>query len=201
MSHEFLRPGYNVQVQEPDVAGQGKYRKVVKSEMARYSYRWNDAAGADEPISPGTESAEKIIVDLKPLSTEEIYECIFGIRGPAYIYMNLPLQTRVGGLGAKPIATTANRSIGAITQEDSPWDDPGEMTLFYLMKGGSFETPALTAWNPSAKSICPEVRFQIGKHLLADVTEPAVIDKLQRGLAPSRMIDWGGLPPVRSGPG
>jgi len=98
------------------------------------------------------------------------------------------------------MATSANRRVGYITQEDSPWEDPSSVTVHYLMKGGSFEYCALTAYNPHNRAINPEIKFLVMACLLEPVSEPDVLDKLSRKLIPSRPIRFGGLPKARSGP-
>lgn len=200
MGYDFLKPGYFVQVQEPDTMVK-KFYSADQVEYARYVYRWQTSAGADDPVTPGQENGPKNVEDLKPLSLDHLFECVFGIRGPAYIYLNLPLETRLWGTAKKPIATSANRRIGYVTHEDTPWEDPTALSLFYLMKGGSFEFPSFTAYNPINKSITPELNIQLVKTRIAEVTEPETLDKLQKKLIPYRPVVFGGLAPVRSGPG
>ncbi len=200
MGYDFLKPGFFVKLQDPDTS-ESSFLSVESAEYARYVHRWQTSAGADDPIAAGAESAEQSIENLKPMNMDYLYECVFGIRGPAYVYLNLPLETRLWGTGKKPIATSSNRRIGYLTQEESPWEEPTARSLFYLMKGGSFEYPSFTAYNPSSKSICPELDIHIMKALLKPVTEPDTLEKLQKKLIPYRPVTFGGLPPVRSGPG
>ena len=191
---EFLKAGYFVQVVDPDT-GISRHKQVESVEPGRYVHRW------DAAIAAGAEASEQAIEDLKPMNLKYLYQCIFGIKGPALIYLNLPLETRLWGTGKKPIATSANRRIGFLDQDDSPFEKPSGRSLFYLMKGGSFEYPSFSAWNPTHKATVPELDIRIMRAKLGDVTDPALIDKLSRSLIPSLPVSFGGLPPVRSGPG
>lgn len=200
MAYDFLKPGYFIQLRDPD-EGTKKFYSVVQSEFARYVWRWQDSSGADVAVIGGQESGPYNIENLKPLSLEHLFEIVVGIKGPAYVYLNLPLETRLWGTSKVPIATTANRRVGYISQEDSPWEDPSYNGLFYLMKGGSFEYPSFTVYNPINKTICPELKFDLAKCGIAAVTEPETLDKLYKKLIPYRPVSFGGLAPVRTGPG
>jgi len=191
---EFLKPGYFVDVVDPDT-NISRYRQIESIEPGRYVHTW------DEAIAAGSESSEQALDDLKPLNTAYLYQCVFGIKGPAFVYLNLPLETRLWGTGKKPIATSANRRIGHLTQEDSPFENPSGRSQFFLMKGGSFEYPSFSAYNPTHKPIVPELDIRLARCRLSDITDPALMDKLSRSLVPSMPVTFGGLPPVRSGSG
>lgn len=200
MAYDFLKPGYFVQIADPDT-GVKKFYHVEQAEYSRYVWRWQTSAGADDAVTSGAEEGPQNIENLKPLSLDHLFEVVFGIKGPAYVYLNLPLETRLWGTSKVPIATSSNRRVGYLTQEDSPWEDPSERSLFYLQKGGSFEYPSFTVYNPINKEVVPEFKFEIAKCRIVPVTEPETLDKLQKKLIPYRPVHMGGLAPVRSGPG
>jgi len=197
--HDFLKEGYFIKMAKVEDAVEQFYF-ISRASPQKYVYRWQSTSGADAPIDPGIEDGQYNITDLKTNNMNYLLEVVFGIKGPAYIYLNLPLETRRFGTDQVPISSSSKRRVGYLTQEDSPWEDPSSVTVHYLMKGGSFEYPALTAYNPHNKAIVPEIKFLIMACLLEQVSEPDVLDKLSRKLIPYRPIRFGGLPKVRSGP-
>ena len=67
------------------------------------------------------------------------------------------------------------------------------------MKDGSFDYPGLLAYNPTERSLRPKLNILINKMVIEKVTEPVVLEKLEKKLIPYRPITLGGLPGVRTG--
>ncbi len=194
MENNWVQEGYFIRVREPG-SGIKKFYFVEQSEMARYQHTWSTTIAKD------VENGPELIENLKPLSLDRLFQCVFGIKTACYLYLNLPLDSRIWGTEKKPIATSALREVGYFTQDDSPFDEPSFKTEFFLQKGRSFEYPAFTAYNPTERTLKPVLNILLNKMMIDEVTEPDVVEKLEKRLIPYRPITFGGLPPLRSGPG
>ena len=95
----WLEEGFFIRLSTPEFEKKEFYF-IEQNERARYEYKW--AAS----VASNTEDGPRNVEDLKPLATNRLYQCIFGIKGASYIYLNLPLNTRLWGTDKKPIATS-----------------------------------------------------------------------------------------------
>jgi len=188
----FLEEGYFIRLATPEFEKKEFYF-IEQAERARYVYKWAAA------VSSNTEDGPRNIEDLKPLATNRLYQCIFGIKTGAYIYLNLPPNTRLWGTDKKPIATSSLRELGFRTNTESPYDYPSFITEFFLMKDGSFDFPAVHAFNPTERTLRPWLNILMNKMVIEKVTEAETLEKLRRKLIPYRPITLGGLSPVRTG--
>ena len=189
---DWLEEGFFIRLATPEFQKKEFYF-IDQIERARYVYKWAVAIATDTEIGPVN------VEDLKPLSTNRLYQCVFGIKTAAYVYLNLPLNTRLWGTDKKPIATSTLREVGFRDHEESPFDHPSFITEFFLMKNGSFDYPAFHAYNPTERSLRPELNILLNKMVIEKVVDPVTLEKLERRLIPYRPVTLGGLPPVRSG--
>jgi hypothetical protein len=188
----WLEEGFFVRLTTPE-----RYTKefffVEQTEHARYKYTWAATIAKD------TEDGPRNIEDLKPLATDRLYQCIFGIKTACYIYLNLPLNTRMWGTDKRPIASSSLREVGYRTADESPYEQPSFVTEFFLQKDGSFDYPGLYAYNPTERTLKPKINFLVNKTVIEKVTDAVVLEKLEKKLIPYRPITLGGIPPIRTG--
>ncbi len=109
------------------------------------------------------------------------------------------MNVRNWGTDKKPIATSTLREVGHRTSEESPFERPSFVTEFFLQKDGSFDYPGVFAYNPTERTLKPELNFIINKTILEKVTDADTLLKLQKKLIPYRPITLGGIAPVRTG--
>lgn len=188
----WIEEGFFIRLATPQF-NEKQFYFIDQTEKANYLYTWTSS------ITKDTESGPLNVEDLKPLATNRLYQCIFGIKGACYIYLNSPLNVRLWGTDKKPIASSSLREVGYRTQEDSPFDAPSFVTEFFLQKDGSFDFPAVTSYNPTERALTPKLKFLINKMVIEKVTEEETLMKLKKKLIPYRPITLGGVPPVREG--
>lgn len=188
----WLSEGYFIRLTTPEKAMK-EFFFVDQVERAKYVYTWAATIAKD------TEDGPRNIEDLKPLATNRLYQCIFGVKTACYIYLNLPLDTRLWGTDKRPIASSSLRELGYRDYKDSPFEHPSFVTEFFLQKDGSFDFPAVHAYNPTERTLKPKLNFLINMMVIEKVTEPETLEKLKRKLIPYRPITLGGIPPVRAG--
>lgn len=188
----WLEEGYFIRLYSPEFDTKEFYY-VNQTERARYQFNWPAS------VPSNTENGPQNVEDLKPLSINRLYQGIFGIQSACYIYLNLPLNTRLWGTDKKPIATSALREVGFCDQDESPFKRPTFVTEFFLMKDGSFDFPAFLAFNPTERALTPQLNILLNKCVIEKVNEPETLDKLKKKMIPYRPITLGGLSPVRTG--
>jgi hypothetical protein len=188
----WLEEGFFIRLSSPEFEKKEFYF-VEQTERARYEYKWPAS------VASNTENGPNNVEDLKPLATNRLYQCIFGIKGACYIYLNQPLSTRLWGTDKKPIATSALREVGFRDHNETPYDHPSFVTEFFLMKDGSFDFPAFLAFNPSERALTPKLNILLNKMIIEKVSDVETLEKLKKKLIPYRPISLGGLSAVRSG--
>lgn len=189
---KWLEEGYFIRLFTPET-GKKIFYFITHTEPARYIYTWAAT------IAKNTEDGPREVEDLKPLAINRLYQGIFGIKTACYIYLNLPINTRMWGTDKKPIAVSSLREVGFRDQNESPFEYPSFVTEFFLQKNGSFDYPAMFAFNPTERTLKPQLNFLLNKMVIEPVTDDEVLEKLGRKLIPYRPITLGGIPPVRSG--
>lgn len=189
---KWLEEGFFIRLWTPEFEKKEFYF-IERTESSTYQYKWAAA------VSSNTEDGPRNVEDLKPLATNRLCQCIFGIKTAALIYLNLPPNTRLWGTDKKPIATSSLRELGFKDQEDSPFRYPSFSTEFFLMKDGSFDFPAFHAFNPTERTLRPVLNILMNKMVIEKVVEPDALLKLKKKLIPYRPITLGGLTAVRTG--
>lgn len=194
---QWLQEGFYIRLYDP-ATGADTFHMVDKREPTRYVHKWS------EQISTNVESGPEDLENIKPLALNRFDQAIFGVKGGALIYMDLPHGTRIWGTDKKPKATSDLRRVGWVDEEISPYDQPSFVTEFFMQKGGGFEYPHIYAYNPTPRTIRPWVRFEINQMILVNITRdkyPELYDKLARKVIPYRPITMGGIPIRRTGAG
>jgi len=188
----WLEEGFFIRLTTPEIATKEFYF-VDRIEMSRYRFTWPATIATD------TEDGPRNVEDLKPLATNRLYQGIFGIKTACYIYLNLPANTRMWGTDKRPIASSSLREVGYRDYKDSTFELPSFVTEFFLQKDGSFDFPAVYSYNPTERTLKPQLNFLINKMIIEKVTDIETLKKLEKKLIPYRPITLGGIPPVRTG--
>ena len=197
----WLKEGHFISF-EDRVNGVTRYAFVKRREFSDYVYPW------PESIAPGTTSGPHTVEYLEPtVNLKQLFQVIFGIKGEVYLYVNLPVEIARHGLPKIPKHTAAVRRIGYYTQHLSPYDQPDWVTEHFLLRPLTTFI-ALTAYNPTAITVTPEVRFLVNKlelELLGYERDgelhpekpryEEVLEKLYRRVIPLRPVT---LMPVRA---
>lgn len=151
-----------------------KFYFVDVAKPSKYTFKWT------KDIVINSEDGPQNIDKLKPGRTDVFYQVIFGIRPNAWIYINIPADTRLAGIAEESIARTGFREIGAITQDMSPFKSPDFVTEMILQKDTSYEFPALFGYNPTNKPIRPEIEFRVNKIEPVEITDQETIDMMKK---------------------
>ena len=191
---KWLLEGYFLKLYDP-ATKEDTYYWVAQREKAEYVHNWSAV------IDSGAESGPEELENLKPLALSRIYQTIFGIKTSCLIYVDFPQGTRRWGTDKKPKASSSNRYIGWLDHKMTPFDYPTFIAEIFLTKGGSFEYPNLYAYNPSARTLRPELHVIQNRCELDVIEDPETIEKLDKKLIPYRFVTLGGISPTRSGAG
>ena len=87
---KWLEEGFFIRLATPEFQTKEFYF-IEQVEPSTYQYKWAAA------VSSNTEDGPRNVEDLKPLATNRLYQCIFGIKTAALIYLNLPPNMRLWG--------------------------------------------------------------------------------------------------------
>lgn len=175
MERAFLIEGDRFSIYNVNELGEGeKFYFVKVSKISKYAYKW------PVDIAVNTEDGPRNIDKLEPGRADVFYQVIFGIKPNAWIYINIPADTRLGGIAEESIARTGFREIGAITQDMSPYKNPDFVTELVLQKDTSYEYPALYGYNPTNLPLRPEIKFLVNKIEPEPITDPETIDLMKK---------------------
>ena len=191
---KWLIEGYFIKLYDPS-SQLYNYYYVSQREKSEYVHTWSATIASD------AESGPEELENLKPLALDRIYQTVFGIKTSCLIYVDFPQGTRRWGTDKKPKASSSNRYIGWIDHKMTPFDYPTFIGELFLTKGGSYEYPNLYAYNPSARTLKPQLHFIQNRCDLDVIEDAETIEKLDKKLIPYRFITLGGIPPTRSGAG
>lgn len=159
---------------------------VTNAKQSKLPFRW------PKDVAVNTEDGPQNITNLRPGRTDVFYQVVFGVRPNVWIYVNIPSDTRLGGLAEEAVARSTLREIGAITQEMSPIRSPDFVTEMMLQRDTSNEFPALYAYNPTNKPVRPEIEFRVNKLEMEEITDPETLDLIKKRRLTSRpfILGW-----------
>jgi len=197
----WLVEGHFISFEDP-VERVTRYAFIKRREFADYEYTW------PESIAPGETSGPHTIGYLEPtVNLRQCFQIVFGVKGEAWIYVNLPVDVARHGLPKIPKPTAAVREVAFYTQHMSPFDQPSWVTEHFLIRPITTFI-ALTAYNPTGIAVTPRIRFLVNKLELellgyekegelhpAEPRYEEVLDKLHRRVIPHRPLS---LMPVRA---
>lgn len=172
-----------------------EYFYVANKERGRFAYTYATIAGE-------TEAAAEDIENLKPLSSDRLFQCAFGIPEGLLAYIKIPTDKARFGTDKLPEHTSSSRLIGWVDYTMSPYEEPSlDYTEFFTQKTGSLEFPRLTLYNKTKRRMRPVIFFEVNRMIITKVTHGETLEKLRKKLIPCRPIALTGLPSVAGGRG
>ena len=139
------------------------YEHIVARDLAHYVYTW------PELIQPLAVSGPYVPAELEitrgydaRTNTNQIWQLIFGIKGQAYIYIELPTDLHRHGLPkiAKPSA--AYRAVSQFEEFMSSFMEPTFITEHFMIRPEAYNI-GFDGYNPLPIAIRPDLRIIIAK--------------------------------------
>jgi len=202
----WLVEGYYISYVEDEVR---YYEHIIARDLAHYEYRWPEtisAGGVSGPYIP--DNLEVTRGYDKATNQNRIWQLIFGIKGQAYIYVELPTDIHRHGIPKAPKPTKELREVSHFEEWMSPYREPSFITE-HFMKRPNLHRIAFSAYNPQDIDLTEVLlNIFIAKLVLERIgTEQAgvltptkdrwreLLEKLYRRVIPHRPIT---LMPVRA---
>lgn len=139
------------------------YEHIVMRDLAHYVYTW------PELIVPGAVSGPFVPAELEitrgydaRTNTNQIWQLIFGIKGQAYIYIELPTDIHRHGLPKIAKPSSAYRAVSQFEEWMSSFLEPTFITEHFMMRPEAYNI-GFDAFNPLTIAIRPDLRILIAK--------------------------------------
>jgi len=209
-SDGWLREGYYLSYMREGVV---YYERVVMRDLAHYEYPWPETVPAGETSGPFVPDKLQVTRGYDPRTNlNRIWQLIFGIKGEALIYVELPTDLKRHGLPKQPWHTKEVREVAHFEEWMSPFHEPSFLTEHFMLRPDAYRID-FSAYNPQDIDltdlrlnifIAKMVTERIGTETYTEVgvaltpTRPRfkeVLDKLYRRLVYHRPIT---IMPVRA---
>ena len=145
-SDGWIKEGYYISYR---LGGITYYERVVMRDFAHYVYIW------PETIPAGDVSEGKIPSDLEVTrgydertNLNYMFQIIFGIKGQAYIYVQLPSDIKRHGTAKRPWHSREHREVAHFEEWMSPFHEPSFITEHFLKRPETYRI-SLDAYNPN----------------------------------------------------
>jgi len=198
-SEGWLKEGYYISYR---LEGITYYERVIQRDLAHYEYIWPETVKAGQESGP--KKPEHLTVTRgynKTTNLNRIWQIIFGIKGQAYIYVELPTDTKRHGLPKKTWPDTSLREVAHFTESMSPFEEPTFLTEHFMMRPITHQID-FVAYNPNSIDLTDlKLNFFVNKMITerigiehAGTLEPArpqfkeILDKLYKRLVACRPI-------------
>ena len=129
------------------------FEQVVQRDFAHWEYPWF------ETIHPATESGPQVpeLLEItkgydEVTKTNQIWQLIWGMKGQALLYIELPTDTHRHGIPKQPKPGTVNWKVSHYEEWMSPFDEPSFITEHFLMRP-DVDRLNLSAYNPNAQDL------------------------------------------------
>lgn len=140
------------------------YEHIIMRDFAHFEYIW------PESITSETESGPYVLDDLEitkgydsASNTNQFWQLLFGIKGQAYIYIELPTDLHRHGVPKRPKPNSSLREVSHFTEPMSPFNEPSFITEHFLMRP-DLSRVDIQAWNPEATTLTDvRLNFMIAK--------------------------------------
>ncbi len=157
---EWLKEGYYVSY---NMEGTRYYEHILMRDLAHYEYVWHEAIAAESTSGP---IVPPLLVLTKGYdsknNTNQIWQMIFGLKGQAFIYIELPTDLHRHGIPKAPKPSSDLREVSHFEEWMSPFYDPSFLTEHIMMRPIT-DRIALSAWNQHDIAITPELNIFIAK--------------------------------------
>jgi len=157
---EWLKEGYYVSY---NMEGTRYYEHIIARDLGHYVYDWHEAIAA---LSTSGPTVPELLVLTKGYSSttnlNQIWQMIFGIRGQAYIYIELPTDLHRHGIPKAPKPSPDLWKTSHFEEWMSPYYEPSFLTEHFMMRPIT-DRIALSAYNPHSISITPQLNIFLAK--------------------------------------
>jgi hypothetical protein len=145
-SEGWVKEGYYISYLVDNIT---YYERVIMRDFAHYVYAW------PETITAGETSEGQIPEDLEvtrgydpKTNLNHIWQMIFGIKGQAYIYIQLPTDVKRHGTAVKPWHSRELREVAHFEEWMSPFHEPSFITEHWLKRPETYRI-SFDAYNPN----------------------------------------------------
>lgn len=181
---KLIQQGWFVRLWDSRRGEDGEFYFVEASQLGKYVHTFGDGNSALAPVASGSLAESEPVRKLQPVNRSILHQVFFGVdKVGTLIYVRIPTDTYKGGIAQVPKESSANRLVGEIDGEISPFDAPAVETEFFTRTESVVPFPDLDCYNSTRLSQTPRIRFYINQLLLGPVNEEAR-DRLQRKLIP-----------------
>lgn len=205
-SDGWLKEGYYISYRREGIL---YYEHIIGRDFGHWEYDW------PETITTLAASGPFVPADLeitrgydKSSNTNQLWQMIFGIKGQAYIYIELPTDLHRHGIPKVPKPSTTMRRVSHYEEFMSPFREPSFITEHFMMRPDTLQI-AFDAYNPNAIDLTDVVLNILLNKIVTErigtvedhVQKPAftrfsdILDKLHKQTVPCRPIS---ILPVRA---
>ena len=133
-------------------------------DLAHYEYDWPETIPAGEQKGPHLPKYLEVTRAFdEQTGLNRLWQIIFGIKGQAYIYIELPADLKRHGLPKVTWPTADLREIAHFTEAMSSFDEPTFLTEHFMMRPPTARID-FTAYNPNSIDLTDvELNFFIAK--------------------------------------
>lgn len=140
---------------------EGRFYRVVRRDPLIYNKTF------DVVVNPNTTTTDVQDTNLEP-PAGELYMFMIGLKNNVRVRVKQPTATARFGVVA---------SVGEITYDLSPSDNPNPMTTMATIKGANV---TFSFYNPTDVPLKPEIRFLGMKYKLMEITDARTLEELHK---------------------
>jgi len=175
---EFLEPGHFVRIWDRELRRFVFYRLLEREGPLKYPYTY-------AVLKANTTCSEKIFEDLNP-SKNHIYQCFLGIRDGLRLNVWHPYDEKMLLWDETDLDDVSSSDTANLEYEDTPYDEP--TFQFWIIRD---RYPGFVVKNLYGnRKVRPQIIVYGMKFDYEVVTDPALLDKLTRGLVRCTPISW-----------
>ncbi len=154
---EWLKEGFFISFLRDGVH---YFEHIIMRDWAHWEYDWPETISSESPSGPFVPATLEITKGYDSrTNTNHFWQMIFGIRGQAYIYVELPTDLHRHGLPKAPKPSTTMRRVSHFEEYMSEYHEPTFLTEHFMMRPETFQI-AFSAYNPQEIDLT-DVRLNI----------------------------------------
>jgi hypothetical protein len=138
------------------------YERVLMRDWAHYVYALPSIAAGETTEGNIPDDMEVTRGYDERTHLNYIWQVIFGIKGEAYIYVQLPTDVKRHGTAKKPWHSKEKRDVAHFEEWMSPFHEPSFVTEHFLKRPETYRI-SFDGYNPQSITVTPELNFIIAK--------------------------------------
>jgi len=144
-SDGWLREGYYLSYMREGVT---YYERVIMRDLAHFEYVWPETVPAGETSEGKIPDKLQVTRGYDPKTKlNRIWQLIFGIKGQAYIYVQLPTDAKRHGIPKQPWHSKELREVAHFEEWMSPFKEPTFLTEHFMIRPETHRI-SFDAYNP-----------------------------------------------------